>query len=75
MGIPKGWMDENRDGGQGTCEDVPQIVEDPRKLALLALFDALPKSAQDEVMSDLEAKKQYFEKILQEMDERKVKQA
>lgn len=75
MGIPKGWMDATHDGGQEAAEGLPLTVADPRKLALLALFDALPKSAQDEVISDLAAKKQYFEQILQEMNERQLKKA
>jgi transcriptional regulator with XRE-family HTH domain len=47
---------------------------DPRKKALFALFDALPKSEQEAVMADLTAKKRRVEQIYEEMSEqRKVK--
>jgi len=46
----------------------------PRQQAMLSLFDALPKSEQEAVMSDLAAKKRHFDQLWEEMSEqRKVK--
>ena len=43
----------------------------PRQQALLGLFDALPKSAQDEVMADLAQKKRTFDQWWEEMSEQR----
>lgn len=61
-----------------------QVIEEPsplpaqqdltvtlRHAKLIALFDALPESEQDEVLAELDKKKRYFEQIYDEMS-RKV---
>ena len=64
------WLDGNTASmalaGNGT-----ETGDDPRKTALFALFDALPKSEQEAVMSDLAAKKRRYEQIYEEMSEQR----
>jgi hypothetical protein len=70
--LPGGWMDAAHLAGEGNeAGNLPLVVEDPSKLALLALFDALPKSEQVALLADLEEKKRRYDKLWEEMSEQR----
>ena len=65
-------MDAAHLAGEGNeAGNLPLVVEDPSKLALLALFDALPKSEQVALLADLEEKKRRYDKLWEEMSEQR----
>ena len=56
--LPKGWMDAAHPEEMEGAHDMPLLVDDPQKLALLALFDALPQGQKAEMIRWAEEKEQ-----------------
>lgn len=64
LGLPIEWMNNSR---VSSVSAPIQVFFNSRKQQLLDLFDSLPQSEQDELINTLEAKKQHYDKLLEEL--------
>lgn len=70
-GKPRGWLSVDHSNELSNTEAVPSALN-PKQQALLGYFNGLTESQQEEVMRELQEKKQQNDNLLLELLERKA---